>query len=178
MEGSIGARELQRLAEAFGYPGAGYRQGLRELCAGCCEEARAPLARFLEEIEGYSEPALGEVYTRTFDLSPQSAPYLGVHLFGEDDSRRPRMMAALAKEYEDAGVSCDRELPDHLAVVLGALDKIRPELRADLIALGLYPTLLSMQKQLEAAGNPYQYLAAGAAVLVRNSQSAGEVSHA
>jgi nitrate reductase delta subunit len=64
---------------------------------------------------------LQEEYVATFDFNPATAPYLGHHLFG-DNQKKGGYMIMLKQEYERCGYApSGNELPDHLAVLLGFL---------------------------------------------------------
>ncbi|MDD5286908.1 MAG: nitrate reductase molybdenum cofactor assembly chaperone [Desulfuromonadaceae bacterium] len=64
---------------------------------------------------------LQEEYVATFDFNPATAPYLGHHLFG-DNQKKGGYMIMLKQEFERCGYApCPAELPDHLSVVLGFL---------------------------------------------------------
>ena len=69
----------------------------------------APLARMQEE------------YVALFDFNPATAPYLGHHLFG-DNQKKGGYMIGLKQEYGRHGfIPPGNELPDHLSVVLAFL---------------------------------------------------------
>lgn len=62
-----------------------------------------------------------EDYVATFDFNPATSPYLGHHLFG-DNQKKGGYMIMLKQEYARCGYSpAGVELPDHLSVVLGFL---------------------------------------------------------
>lgn len=62
--------------------------------------------------------ALQEEYVATFDFNPATAPYLGHHLFG-DNQKKGGYMIMLKQEYDRCGYSpAGVELPDHLSVLL------------------------------------------------------------
>lgn len=83
--------------------------------------ADCPLASFARFIADSPEAALQEEYVATFDFNPATAPYLGHHLFG-DNQKKGGYMIMLKQEYERCGYTATAaELPDHLAVVLGFL---------------------------------------------------------
>ncbi len=65
--------------------------------------------------------AVQEEYVATFDFNPATAPYLGHHLYG-DNQKKAGYMVRLKQEYSryDFVPPCN-ELPDHLAVVLAFL---------------------------------------------------------
>ncbi len=80
-----------------------------------------PIASFADFAASSSDAELEEEYVATFDFNPATAPYLGHHLFG-DNQKKGSYMIMLKQEYErcsytPAGV----ELPDHLSVLLGFL---------------------------------------------------------
>lgn len=61
---------------------------------------------------------LQEEYVATFDFNPATAPYLGHHLFG-DNQKKGGYMIMLKQEFERRGYTpFGTELPDHLSVVL------------------------------------------------------------
>lgn len=65
--------------------------------------------------------ALQEEYVATFDFNPATAPYLGHHIFG-DNQKKGGYMIMLKQEYERWGYTPSGvELPDHLSVLLGFL---------------------------------------------------------
>ncbi len=64
---------------------------------------------------------LQEEYVATFDFNPATTPYLGHHLFG-DNQKKGGYMIMLKQEFERCGYTpAGTELPDHLSVVLGFL---------------------------------------------------------
>jgi nitrate reductase delta subunit len=111
-----------------------------------------------------SEPVLApmpltqmqEIYTRTFDLQPACYPYVGYHLFGED-YRRGLFMSGLKRHYLSSGFSTDKELPDHLAVMLRFLaqspqDKENDGLLHECLILALEKMLA---RGVRKGDNPY-----------------------
>jgi nitrate reductase molybdenum cofactor assembly chaperone NarJ/NarW len=81
----------------------------------------SPLSGFAEFAEASSLAALQEEYVASFDFNPATAPYLGHHLFG-DNQKKGGYMIMLKQEYERCGYTPGgTELPDHLSVVLGFL---------------------------------------------------------
>ncbi len=89
--------------------------------------------------------ALQEEYVATFDFNPATAPYLGHHLFG-DNQKKGGYMIMLKQEFERHGyIPISTELPDHLSVVLGFLghrarqegDRTRQPFIADCVLPGV-----------------------------------------
>jgi len=119
-----------------------------------------PLAELMESFRTFIEKEglerLQDVYTYTFDLQPPCPPYVGHYLFGED-YRRSYFMVGLKEAYRKYGFSYDeRELPDHIAVVLAFLPRYEnEEERNDLISLCLLPALEKMRENLREE-NPYR----------------------
>ena len=79
------------------------------------------LSCFAEFADASSLAALQEEYVATFDFNPATAPYLGHHLFG-DNQKKGGYMIMLKQEFERCGYTPSGvELPDHLSVLLGFL---------------------------------------------------------
>ena len=79
------------------------------------------ISSFAEFAAASSLAALQEEYVATFDFNPATAPYLGHHLFG-DNQKKGGYMIMLKQEFERCGyIPIGTELPDHLSVVLGFL---------------------------------------------------------
>jgi len=144
------------LSSLFDYPQAG--QGLKEALGqvgAFVEERRlactvSPFAAFLE-----TTPLAGvqEEYVATFDFNPATAPYLGHHLYG-DNQKKAGYMMALKQEYgRHDFVPAGNELPDHLAVVLGFLAHLAKRGEEAALKLFIERFLLSgMQRLQEAFG--------------------------
>lgn len=79
------------------------------------------ISSFAEFAATTSLATLQEEYVATFDFNPATAPYLGHHLFG-DNQKKGGYMIMLKQEFERCGYTpSGAELPDHLSVVLGFL---------------------------------------------------------
>jgi len=80
-----------------------------------------PVASFADFAAASPLASLQEEYVASFDFNPATAPYLGHHLFG-DNQKKGGYMIMLKQEFERCGyVPGGVELPDHLSVVLGFL---------------------------------------------------------
>ena len=114
------------------------------------------LASFAQWAQSAAAGEIEEAYCAAFDLSPSSAPYLGLQLCPEP-ARRGLFLAALAGEYAREGYRPRGELPDHLAVVLRFLARTRDDAgRRVLLRDGVAPAL---EKMAPALGeNPYASL--------------------
>ena len=118
------ATSYEALARMLDYPEE--KQQLQDdynLVSSFLNERRlgAPISEFAEFVDASSLAALQEEYVATFDFNPATAPYLGHHLFG-DNQKKGGYMIMLKQEFERCGYTpVGTELPDHLSVVLGFL---------------------------------------------------------
>lgn len=110
------------------------------------------MAQFRQFVAQTAPGKLEEFYAATFDLKPVCYPYIGYQLFG-DTYKRGEFLARLNARYQENGFQVERELPDHLGVILRYLARTWD---ADLVMEGLIPSLEQMIEQL--AGNPYRDL--------------------
>ena len=112
------------LAEAFSYPRPGLLEelqvGLREVGES---PARAGLAGFIRKVEKLSLSEWEELATRTLDLSPAAAPYIGFQVWGES-YQRGEFMSKLNRAMAPLDVDPGGELPDHITPVLRYLDRV------------------------------------------------------
>lgn len=146
-------------ARLFEYPGADYLEVVRALqleLETSCPEAAPDLARFSANLAPRRFAEIEELYFRTFDLAAQCAPYVSVHLFGEESFKRAELMTALAEAYAGAGLARGTELPDHLAVVLKQASTL-PEWQ-ELSSECLLRAVAGMGDESEKAQNPYQHV--------------------
>jgi nitrate reductase molybdenum cofactor assembly chaperone len=153
-------------ARLFDYPTPGLARAARE-CARLVEpftaEAATSLSGFADFAEKTSLGHLQEIYTGAFDLKAAFQPYVGYHLFGDTYNRSP-FLVGLTQRYRDQGFSVEKELPDHLAVMLRFLSKCTDAVLADeLIQEALLPALRRMthantedQKDSEEIGVPIE----------------------
>jgi len=146
------------LAQAWQYPYPGL---LEKLQAGIQEfpkdSARKLFGAFVAALQGLSLGEWEELYTRTLDLNPAVAPYIGYQLWG-DGYPRGNFMAALNRAYRDAAVEVEGELPDHIGCVLRFLETGSP-LPSELVE-AFEPAVQKMLSTLRKAepANPYLYL--------------------
>ena len=79
------------------------------------------ISSFAEFVNASPLAKLQEEYVATFDFNPATAPYLGHHLFG-DNQKKGGYMISLKQEFSRHDfIPAGRELPDHLSVVLAFL---------------------------------------------------------
>lgn len=148
---------LELLAEAFLYPDAHRARRLAQPARGLPASSRTSWTRFAEAVGRLEHSAWEELYTRTLDLNPVAAPYVGYQLYGED-YRRGAFMADMARELERLGVATDDELSDHLAPVLRYLARCEPPTEA--LIEQTREALKIMARQLGTIDrtNPYRHL--------------------
>lgn len=105
----------------------------------------SPTDPFGELVRSSTLAELQEDYVAHFDFNPAAAPYLGHHLYG-DNQKKGAYMIRVKQEYlryDFNPQGC--ELPDHLAVLLGFLahlarlgeDAVRRRFIAELVLPGL-----------------------------------------
>jgi nitrate reductase molybdenum cofactor assembly chaperone NarJ/NarW len=120
------------------------------------------LNEFAGEISKLDLSAQQAAYTSTFDLAPSCSPYLGIHLFGEENRDRARLMLGLRSSYTRTGFEADDgELPDHVAEVM-AFASEETEDREELLRFVLIPALQKMDALLRDTANPYRHLVSAA----------------
>ena len=108
----------QLLADAFRYPVPGLDALLASRLATIGDPAiRKSLGKFVQTVQVLSLGEWEELFTRTFDLNPAVAPYLGYQIWG-DGYPRGNFMAAMSRAYRTRGLDDAGELPDHLGLVL------------------------------------------------------------
>ncbi len=114
--------------------------------------------------------AVQEAYVATFDFNPATAPYLGHHLFG-DNQQKGGYMIGLKQEYARHGFTpTGSELPDHLSTVLAFLAHLAREdrdgTRQPFIAESVLPGLERLAKVFaDRQDCPWQPLVAAAHTL-------------
>lgn len=171
---------LAHLAELLESPGADLLKqtsdGMGAMRAAIPEAAEA-LERFAGEIAAMSQDRLQEHYTRMFELNPQCAPYLGVHLTGGDHLKRARFLAGLQEVYARAGFQPERELPDHLAVILRFAEAFDTEEWAEMVVWCFSPALASMYRLCEQAHSPYRHVLTAVQCALNLRQESQESFH-
>ncbi|CAG0968613.1 nitrate reductase molybdenum cofactor assembly chaperone [Geobacter sp.] len=82
------------------------------------ERLECSLGPFGEFVTGSTLAEIQEEYVATFDFNPSVAPYLGHHLFG-DNQKKGEYLIALKGEYRLHDYTpLGNELPDHLPLIL------------------------------------------------------------
>ncbi|WCJ60117.1 nitrate reductase molybdenum cofactor assembly chaperone [Fontisphaera persica] len=150
----------QCLGRLLEYPGADFAARLTEaarMMPGWSVAVRQAWERFSSAVGRMSPDEREELYTATFDLCPACVPYVGIHLFGEENYRRGRFMAALLERYAEEGFATGGELPDHLAVLLRFAAQTEDAEQRELTQFCLLGPLRRMQESL-AEEHPYRAL--------------------
>ncbi len=152
---SGGKATLASLAEAFSYPAPGRLAALNRGLAAMPDGAgKRAYAAFLRSLAGLSLGEWEELYTRTLDLNPPAAPYVGYQVWGENYARGA-FLASMGRALAGAGIDPGGELPDHLGPVLRYL-AVAPQPLPELLE-ALDPALERMLTALRKAepDNPY-----------------------
>jgi nitrate reductase delta subunit len=147
-------RLLELFADILDYPGADLAEKVRE-----CREAAAARGHHADGLEGFGESVrtlppekLEEIYTTTFDLTPNATPYVGYHLFG-DGYQRSAFLLELQKRYRAHDHPTGNELADHICVILRYLSRCDdPSERQELVEEAVVPALASMIEKTANAG--------------------------
>lgn len=151
----VDRRLFERFAELLDYPGPGLLEAVREcetLVAKAAPEAAALLCEFRAFVQAAPLGRVQEVYSGTFDLDAAYHPYVGYHLFGET-YKRSVFMLELRARYRAQGFVVDRELPDHLAVLLRFVARYPDtSLAGEIIREALLPGLDRMTGKARSAG--------------------------
>jgi nitrate reductase assembly molybdenum cofactor insertion protein NarJ len=165
----------QHWAALLLYPHADLRRSIdcvRTALAEVSTDADASAGLFADAVAALSDDAWEELYTRTFDIAAQCPLYLGIHLFGPENHKRPLLMTGLCDAYSRAGINAAVELPDHLAVVLANQHAFEREEWDDLVGLCVLPAIEKMVGDLNRGNNPYQYLLAALHHVLKLNQGA------
>jgi nitrate reductase delta subunit len=149
---------FEALARAYTYPRPGQLEVLQAAAAAI---PSGPAKRSYQKFTGLlAELTLSEweeLHTRTLDLSPLFAPYVGYITWGEN-YHRGAFLAAMTRAEAQFGIDSEGELPDHLDPVLRYLGRAAEPLPELVEVLG--PAVAKMHKALKKAepGNPYVHL--------------------
>ena len=126
--------------------------------AGDVEPLAVPLLNtFAAHVNDSTLSQLQELFTSTFDVQVVCYPYLGYQLFGES-YKRGTFMVRLIEFYKHENFSVEKELPDHLAVVLKFISLTRDDDLFDhLLEECIIPSLEKMKAAFKNE-NPYAIL--------------------
>lgn len=152
---SAEGRLCQLLATLLDYPRSDPAEAAGK-CAACAVAWSLEAGRLLRGFETFArETPLGrlqEIYSGVFDLDAACHPYVGYHLFGES-YKRSVFLLELRKRFREEGFDAEKELPDHLAVLLHFLGITSDAtLAREIIHEALLPALERMTGKAKSAG--------------------------
>lgn len=157
--------EFALLAEAFGYPWPGMVTSLEKgLATLPATSPKQSMAAFVEKIRRLKLGEWEELYTRTLDLNPPAAPYIGFQTWGESYPRGV-FLSKMKRQLEETGIDLQGELPDHLIPVLRYLGQA-PQPLPELVEV-ISPAVERMSAGLRKvdSDNPYLDLLEAAQIL-------------
>jgi nitrate reductase delta subunit len=142
-------------ADILEYPRPGVRNSIpacEALLASHDAETRALLNKFSAFAEKSSLEKMQEVYTTTFDLGATYHLYVGYHLLGESYKRSAFLLGLKERFRAEGFAPADKELPDHVAVLLRFMSVCHNEdTTRELASEGLLPGLRKMLKENKQA---------------------------
>lgn len=143
------------LAEALRYPAPGRLAILTQNGMVLADEgSKTAYSHFISGISRLSLGDWEELHTRTLDLNPPAAPYIGYQTWG-DNYQRGTFMSMMNRAIAVHHVDGEGELPDHLIPVLRLVDALDEPL--DELIEVLSPAVGRIHAALEKADptNPY-----------------------
>jgi len=156
----MGRREMfDAAATALTYPGPGLREAVRRLGdAVAADPALASVAElvrsFETELTAIDDTQLEELYTRTFDLTPDVSLETGWQLYGEA-YERGNFLVKMREMLRTLGIDETGELPDHLTYMLRALGRLPGMEARDLVRMYLSKSTSKIVKGFADDENPY-----------------------
>ncbi len=158
----VGQRQqiYQSFSQLLNYPSSNLLEQTRatiDLLEKDYPQAAKLIAQFLGFVEKTELGRLEEIYTGTFDVNPACHIFAGHILFGES-FKRNTFMAELAVEYEKQGFETEKELVDHIPLLLRFLCTVEPEetIATDLLSECLIPVFEKMNENFkDDSTNPY-----------------------
>lgn len=157
--------QFEALAVGYRYPTVGHLEALLTAVGDVTGAARKPYRRFVDAMAHLTLAEWEELHTRTLDLSPLFAPYIGYITWGEN-YHRGEFLAALTRAQTAAGIERNGELADHLDPVLRYLGTAAEPLPELIEVAG--EAVAKMRKALKRAEptNPYLHLLAATRRLI------------
>jgi len=146
------------LAEALRYP---HPDQLERLESGMVElENKSQMKSFkvfVKKMKRLSLAQREELHTRTLDLNPLAAPYVGYQVWGEN-YQRGAFMSRLNQEMVKKGIDKEGELPDHLIPILRYMTTTSEPIQEldDVLPRALKAMRTKLKKA--EADNPYLHL--------------------
>jgi nitrate reductase delta subunit len=149
---------FEALAPAYRYPRPGHLEALATAAEAMPNgSAKRSYQKFTNALAQLTLAEWEELHTRTLDLSPLFAPYVGYITWGEN-YHRGAFLAAMNRAEHEAGIDAEGELADHLDPVLRYLGHVDEPLAELTEVVG--PAVAKMHKALKKAepSNPYVHL--------------------
>jgi nitrate reductase delta subunit len=123
---------------------------------GAPRAVREPARRFLDAVAGLDLLERQQLYVDAFDFDRRASLHLTAHTHGDRRQRGARLVG-IKHTLRAAGLEpTDRELPDHLAVLL-ELRALAPSVGAELLR-ELRPALEIVRSRLHAKESPYAHV--------------------
>ncbi|MGH3431470.1 MAG: nitrate reductase molybdenum cofactor assembly chaperone [Thermocrispum sp.] len=127
---------------------------LRAAAASADPRAGEPLVSFVDHARSTAPMELAQHYVETFDLRRRSCLHLTYYAYG-DTRKRGMALLRFKHAYRQAGVELDdRELPDHLSVVLEFAATADPHMGRRLL-VEHRPVIELLRLSLLDSGSPY-----------------------
>jgi nitrate reductase delta subunit len=146
------------ISQLLRYPG----EPTADLASALADAAMATGHPCQEHLEAFALTArsldlreLQELFTRSFDLSPECSLDVGWHLFGES-YQRGQFMAMIRHHLREHGLEEGRNLPDHLPNLLDLGMKLERQDAMDLVDDCILPTLERVLPALKES--PYHHV--------------------
>ena len=132
-------------AEVFTYPISDYKQKAELIYSNVCAmNSDIKFAKtFNNQTSALSVSDIEELFTKTFDMNPDSCLDLGWHLFGEGYDRG-EFLAQMRDQLRKNNITEKIELPDHLSHILRLLSTQENDQANVLVSKTIYPALLKI----------------------------------
>ena len=120
-------------------------------------QAAGLMIQFRAFLDQASLGRMKETYADTFDLHAGCPPFVGYHLFGEEN-HRGLFLSGLQEQYQIYHFSAPDQVPDHLGMMLRFLAQAGDDEEAteEMTFLYILPALKKMLKGLAGRTTPYK----------------------
>tara|TARA_B100000959_G_C14570394_1_gene455584 strand:+ start:60 stop:590 length:531 start_codon:yes stop_codon:yes gene_type:complete len=137
-------------AEVFTYPTSDYKEKVELMTTNTCEKkSDIKFAKvFNNQTSNLLLSDIEELFTKTFDMNPDSCLDLGWHLFGEGYDRG-EFLAKTREQLRKNNITEKIELPDHLSHILKLLGTQKNDQANKLVSKTIYPALLKIKPAVD-----------------------------